>query len=345
MAATTPPKPPAVTYTPDGHARAPGYYNPGNPYDTGYHGQQNRESNGGRGGKLAGWDYDHARPMDPNAGLGADGLYNNLGGSGGGGGGSVIPGAGTYLADQAAAEKAYQDAITQLMSTRRSEQFLTGFYDAPVQKAVMPTGLTHGQQTKWKAAHQYDPTVGGAWSVDPNSTVGQYQQLLGQEGSDLDANIANNQAHGFFGAGLGNQGERALRFQQASQNFGFQNQIGKYESDYQKGRQDALAARQAAMLAALQAAQAAAYGSGDWTDYGGGGDTGYDPNAGQAPTTAGTTPVHTPSAADRNAGAGNPMSGFGQPAVGRRAPAPRPVGYGFGQAGFARRAATPPPRR
>lgn len=82
------PQDPRVTYTPDGIARQPGYFNPTNPYDTGRPNESNRERNGGAGGSLNGWDYDNGRPM-PGAVLGEDGLYVLGGGSGGGGGGAA----------------------------------------------------------------------------------------------------------------------------------------------------------------------------------------------------------------------------------------------------------------
>jgi len=89
---------PAVTYTPNGIPRQPGFFNPTNPYDTGRHGEKNRELNGGRGGKMEWWDYDRGMPK-PGVALGADGLYRGPGGGGGGGGGSsrpLVPGFG-YL--------------------------------------------------------------------------------------------------------------------------------------------------------------------------------------------------------------------------------------------------------
>ncbi len=70
---------PKLTVTPAGAPRQPGYYNSSNPYDTGRHGEQNAELNGGRGGKLSGWDYDKGAPS-PGTVLGDDGFYV-LGGS------------------------------------------------------------------------------------------------------------------------------------------------------------------------------------------------------------------------------------------------------------------------
>jgi type II secretory pathway pseudopilin PulG len=54
-----------TTYTPLGAARAPGFYNFTNPYDTGFHGQINAEvarENGYDPGKVDWWDYDFSRP-------------------------------------------------------------------------------------------------------------------------------------------------------------------------------------------------------------------------------------------------------------------------------------------
>lgn len=79
-----PPKPaePQVTYTPNGIARQPGFYNPDNPYDTGRHGESNRELNNGKGGKVDWWDYDKGQPKS-GATLDGNGMWT-LGGGGGG---------------------------------------------------------------------------------------------------------------------------------------------------------------------------------------------------------------------------------------------------------------------
>ena len=54
----------AVTHTPDGAARVPGFFNPSNPYDTGRHGESNMEvlrRQGLPAEKVPGWDYDLER--------------------------------------------------------------------------------------------------------------------------------------------------------------------------------------------------------------------------------------------------------------------------------------------
>ena len=79
---------PKVTYTPGGVPRQPGYYNPGNLWDTGRPGESNREMNNGQGGSLPGWDYDRGAPME-GAVLGPDGFYVLEGGGGGAGGGAL----------------------------------------------------------------------------------------------------------------------------------------------------------------------------------------------------------------------------------------------------------------
>lgn len=155
----------------------------------------------------------------------------------------IIPGAGTYLQDQAKSQSAYERAKAQLMSQRRQKQ--------------ISSGLNENYQ------------------ADPHAQYGSYQQMLQGQGYEL--NQANEQAQqrGFFGAGLGNQAEGAIRYGHAVQNLGFKNSLADYESMYQTGMGDLERNRQEEMLAALQGA--ADYGV-DNEDY-----TPYDPGPQQNP--------------------------------------------------------------
>jgi hypothetical protein len=132
------------------------------------------------------------------------------------------PGAGIYLQKQNEAELAYQQAMAELM------------------------------QKKNTAYHEYGLNAQGA--VDPYSQFGRYQSLLSRHESDLSAASENAQQRGLGTAGLGMQGERALRYQQGAEDLALQQDITGIASGYASGSQAALLARNQAMLdAQLQA--------------------------------------------------------------------------------------------
>lgn len=147
----------------------------------------------------------------------------------------VIPGAGTYLQSQAGAQSAYEKAKAQLEAQRAQRQISSG--------------------------------LGKDWQVDPRAQYGAYQQMLQQQGAGLDTNQEQNQQRGFFGRGLGNQGESMLRYANAAQALGFQNQLSSWENEYQQGLMDIQQQQQEAMLSALQDAQQYAYQNEDYTPY------------------------------------------------------------------------------
>jgi hypothetical protein len=149
----------------------------------------------------------------------------------------VIPGAGTYLENQAKAQSAYERAKAQLMAQR--------------QQAQIKAGLNQN------------------YEVDPYAQYGGYQQMLQTQGQELAAANEQAQQRGFFGPGLGNQGESALRYGHAVQALGFKNALADYESQYQAQLGELERQRKAEMLAALQSAADNAFG--DWTP------PGYDP--------------------------------------------------------------------
>lgn len=135
---------PQTTYTPSGAARAPGYYDPNNPWDTGYTGQRNAELNSGQKTTYANWDYDRGLPLgagiDPNTGL------YQLGGGGGGGG--AMGGGGSFLAGDAEYNQMLQDLKAQGISDKASRDagikrsFINfGLPNFDVAKAAQTTGI------------------------------------------------------------------------------------------------------------------------------------------------------------------------------------------------------------
>lgn len=147
----------------------------------------------------------------------------------------VIPGAGVYLQNQAKAQGAYERSKAQLMAQRAKQQISSG--------------------------------LGRDWQVDPRSQYGTYQSMLQNQGMELDQAQEAGQQRGFFGAGLGNQGDRMLRYGQAVQSLGFKNQISDWETDYQNQMADIERARHEAMLAELQSAADDAYNDEDYTEW------------------------------------------------------------------------------
>jgi hypothetical protein len=258
---TPPPKPapsqPKVTYTPDGAARAPGYVNPSNPYDTGYHGQQNAEKGGGAS-KLPGWDYDNARPFN-SSGVDANGMYTGLGGGGGGGGGTystAIPGASQYTQAALMAKRAYDTAVANI--TQKRQGTLTQYgYKGNVG--------ANGQLTDF--------------AVDPFNPYGQFQQMRRGNAMASQDLLSADQERGIgSGGGLAAQDQNNIRygFGLADQAMG-QGLMGDL-SGYQSDLTGAAYTRDAALYEAELAAAQAAIDAGQFNpaDYGGGGDSSGD---------------------------------------------------------------------
>jgi hypothetical protein len=146
--------------------------------------------------------------------------------------GRPIPNAGVYGQQQAQAELDWQNSNTASAAKLKSYQN---------QEGVLADG-----------------------SVDPRNTYGGYQQLLHQQGSELDQASQDAMGRGLGGGpGLGNQAERGLRFGHAVQNLGFQRGLSDAQANYgmELGQNDAT--RRNAMTAALQNALNNAWG--DWT--------------------------------------------------------------------------------
>jgi hypothetical protein len=176
------------------------------------------------------------------------GAERTLGGAPGaaGFGGSPIPGAGTYGEQMAIAQKAYDNAIAQAKA-RKTQQFRMG--------GLLENG-----------------------TVDPLSRYGTYQSMLQGQGADLDQLLESSYQRGIGGRGLGNQGERLARYQQALQNLGFQREVSSWNQDYANSITQAELERRDRMVAALQAARDNAYG--DWGPSGN-----YGPESNRGPST------------------------------------------------------------
>lgn len=136
--------------------------------------------------------------------------------------GTSLPYAGVYLEQQNAAEKAYEDAQTQLQATHSALYHRYGLLD-------------NGQ-------------------VDPFNRYGDYQTMLGSEGAALDAAREDAIGRGLGSGGLARQGESALRQQQGAEQLGFQQQVLGADSDLRVGLAQALAARNAAFQQAEEQA-------------------------------------------------------------------------------------------
>jgi len=170
----------------------------------------------------------------------------------------VIPGAGVYGQRQANAELAWQQA-QQAAEAKKNSMY-----------------------------HQYGLTNTG--QVDPLNQYGQYQQMLQMQGAGLDASRDNAFERGLGGGpGLGNQGERTLRYANAVQGLGFQGSVNQIATDYGLSMGEADAIRRNAMTDALQQSLSDSWG--DWTppDMAGGQSAG---SADKAPTTAIKTPIY-----------------------------------------------------
>jgi len=170
---------------------------------------------------------------------------------------SLIPGAGTYLQDQAKAQSAYERSKAQLMAQRAQKQIGAGLNE------------------------KYD--------VDPNSQYGTYQTMLQTQGGQLQQMNEQAMDRGFFGPGLGNQGESMLRYGQAVENLGFKNSLTDFENQYQAQMGDIERQNQESQLGAMQGA---AYDNG-YPDMSGGGSpddnawwANYYASQGQAPMIA-----------------------------------------------------------
>ena len=132
----------------------------------------------------------------------------------------IIPDAGVYGQETAAANEAYQQAVANALSNRNALYNQFGLLD-------------NGQ-------------------VDPNNPYGQYQQMLSQQGSQLTADEQNAAGRNLGGKGLAQQQSFADKNQDAFQNFAFQKQVSGNEANYQQAVSNALQSKNASVAQAYQ---------------------------------------------------------------------------------------------
>src|SRR3954469_2952947 len=115
-----------------------------------------------------------------------------------------------YDQQSALANQAYQQALAQLAAQRDN-----AYHDARL--------------------------LGGAkgGAVDPHNQYGQYQQMLGAQGSQLDSDRASSLARGLVGHGLAAQGQSGLRNIFGSQDLQFQRQVSNIGQNFAWGSQQA----------------------------------------------------------------------------------------------------------
>ncbi|MEM2960971.1 MAG: hypothetical protein QXU67_05140, partial [Candidatus Bathyarchaeia archaeon] len=199
----------------------------------------------------------------------------------------IIPGAGTYLEEQAKAQDAYEKAIATLKAQRKL--------------SLLQAGL------------------GEDYSVDPFSLYGQYQQMLQKHAADVMAAQEEAESRGLFGAGAGRFGEPFLRYQHGAENFGFQTGLLNYELEYRQRLAEAERAKQDAMREALQRALGGAVERGDFPP-------GTPGTAGPSSGAPGTEEPSTGGPGESGAGPGEPGPGVAPPRPKPPKPRPRPIG-------------------
>lgn len=147
---------------------------------------------------------------------------------------SNLPFQGIYNEDQAAANKAYEDAVTGLKQQRSSINLQYGFNDQGVE--------------------------------DPNNQLGAFQMQRGTEAQQLDDARNTSVARGIGTIGLGAQAERGLHLQQdAADN----NLLGTYKgllNQNDQGQLEAAQGKTASLLAARRAQIQNAIDSGYFTE-------------------------------------------------------------------------------
>lgn len=126
----------------------------------------------------------------------------------------IIPDAGVYGAETAAATNAYNNAVANALAQRNA------------------------------LYNQYGLGTDGA--VDPTNPYGEYQQLLGSEADQYQADSADAAARGLRG-GLAHQAESHDRRLADAQNFQFQQKVASVGSDYQNALASALGTEQSSI--------------------------------------------------------------------------------------------------
>ena len=95
--------------------------------------------------------------------------------------GGAVPYLGPYKQQQALAQQAYEQALSQIAS----------------------------KKAQTLQQYGYMPTANGGMAVDPSNPFGQYQQTLMTNQQEADMLEQSARSHGFMGAGLGHQGVNA----------------------------------------------------------------------------------------------------------------------------------------
>ncbi|HEY6021078.1 MAG TPA: hypothetical protein VIY48_14570 [Candidatus Paceibacterota bacterium] len=153
-----------------------------------------------------------------------------------------LPNAGIYMQQQSQAELAYQQAQAELLAQRNTQYHTFGLNEQGV--------------------------------VDPFNQFGKYQGLLSAQESALSGAYEQAQQRNLGGVGLAMQQERALRYQQGMDSLGLQQDIATVGQNYTTGIQQALAARNAAVLQAQLSAAQGGFMAGAGGSYGGAGGAG-----------------------------------------------------------------------
>lgn len=126
----------------------------------------------------------------------------------------IIPDAGVYGAETAAAVNAYNNAVAAATAQRNA------------------------------LYNQYG--LGNDGSVDPNNPYGEYQQLLDAQASQYGADTEDAASRGLRG-GLAHQAESRDRRAAGAQNFQFQQQVASAATDYQNALANALGGEQSSI--------------------------------------------------------------------------------------------------
>lgn len=254
---------PTVTYTPAGVAREPGFFNPSNPFDTGRHGEQNKESLKGAPGEQASWwDYDLGKPKQGVL-LNAAGFYGSTGApSGGQGVGSGMAGGGLY---DYSGDPVLQEA---LLDFAREEQAARSRLLEGKRRTLLQLGSRSVAERILGAS---DPTLAGI--VEGPQGTSDFSRIL-KAYNDMLRGVEEQTSMGntFFGTGRANAyTEAAYQRQQseADRVFGAESQIQGFQDAFDNVMREIMIARR-------QMEQNAYYNNldpyGDYSDYGVEGD-------------------------------------------------------------------------
>lgn len=233
-----------ITYTPNGIARQPGYYDPKNPYDTGRAGERNSELGGGKN-TMAGWDYDAGKAR-AGATMASDGVWHMPGGNVGGGGGGGVGGS-IYGGMAAIAQKAYDSAKARIGTERAGTRQNYGFN-------------ADGTQ------------------LDGLNFVGKFQQMNRSAAGMLDASREQALSRGLGGKGLGGRVANMPRYDldvaASDLSRGYQGILTSLDNQELSAAEQLQADLMAARMAQMQ------YDMANWGGGGGGGSDEDTPNMG-----------------------------------------------------------------